>query len=63
VCELTFSAQGGPRGSEQALSVVSSTPTTDQILDVDRMYEVAIIQDVSTTGDVAFLGSAGLEVR
>lgn len=63
VSELTFTAQSGPRGGEQALSVVSASPTTNQILDVDRMYEVVIIQDVSTTGDVAFLGSAGLEVR
>lgn len=63
VSELTFTAQGGPRESEVALTVVSSTPGTDDILDSDRMYEVAIIQDPSSQGDVAYLGSAGLEVR
>jgi hypothetical protein len=46
-----------------ALTVVSATPGTDDILDSDRMYEVAIIQDPSSQGDVAYLGSAGLEVR
>lgn len=63
VTELVFSAAGGPRMVEQALTVVAAAPGTNDILDSDRMYEVAIIQDVSTTGDVAYLGSAGLEVR
>ena len=63
VSELVFSAAGGPRMLEKALTVVAATPGTDDILDSDRMYEVAIIQDVSTLGDVAYLGSAGLEVR
>lgn len=63
VSELTFTAQGGPRSAEQALTVVSSTPGTNDILDQDRMYELAIIQDPSAQGDVAYLGSAGLEVR
>lgn len=63
VTELTFSAQGGPRAAEQALIVVPLAPATNQILDQDRMYEVAVIQDISTAGDVGYLGSAGVEVR
>lgn len=63
VSELTFTSQGGPRSSEKALTVVAAAPGTDDILNTSRMYEVVIIQDVSTQGDVAYLGSAGLEVR
>jgi len=63
VYELTATYQGGPRSNEQALTVVAASPTTGEILDTDRMYEVAVIQDVSDQGDVAFIGSVGIEVR
>jgi len=65
VTTLTFSAQGGPRASEQALTVTAGGVTDDdnKILSSARLYEVVIIQDTSTAGDVAYLGSAGLEVR
>lgn len=63
VSELTFTAQGGPRSAEVALTVVAAAPSTDDILNSSRMYEVVVIQDASTTGDVGYLGSAVIEVR
>ena len=63
VAELTFAAQGGPRAAEQALTVVSAAPTTNQILDQNRVYETVVFQDPSTSGDVAYMGSTGVEVR
>jgi len=61
VCELTFTANG-PGSAEQALTVVSATPGANQVLNTDRMYEATVIQDASTVGDVAFVGSAVLEI-
>ena len=63
VSRLVFLTNGGPRSAEQALTVVSATPGTDDILDVERVYEAAVEQDASAAGDVAYIGSAVLEVR
>ncbi len=63
VSELTFSTNGGPLSSEQSLTVVSGSPSTNEILNSDRMYEIALIQDASTEGDTAYVGSACLEVK
>jgi hypothetical protein len=43
------------------LTVVSATPGAEEILDEDRMYEIAVIQD-ATLGDIGFIGSVRFEV-
>jgi hypothetical protein len=63
VSELTFTTNGGPLSSEQVLTVVSGSPSSNEILNSDRMYEIAVIQDASTEGDNAYVGSACLEVK
>jgi hypothetical protein len=62
VATLNFSNQGGPRASSQVLTVVSATPGANEILDQDRMYEVAVVQVSGTAGDLAYIGSASLEL-
>ena len=46
----------------QALTVVSSSPTTNQIWSTDRLYEVAAYQN-SAENDTLYVGFAGLEIR
>lgn len=47
---------------EQTLTVVSSSPGSNQILTSNRQYEVAVIQD-SAEDDTVYVGFARLEVR
>jgi len=47
---------------ETSLSVVSSSPGTDDILAADRLYEVVVFQD-SAENDTVYVGFARLEVR
>lgn len=64
VSQLLFSSNSGPRSVEQALTVVSSgeAEDDDNILNVERVYEAVVVQDTSTAGDVAYVGSVSLEV-
>jgi hypothetical protein len=61
VTELEGTEQGGPLSIEVQLTVVSATPGAEEILDEDRMYEIAVIQD-ATLGDIGFIGSVRFEV-
>jgi len=61
VSTLTASSSG-LQYIEQDLTVVSSGPAGDEILDSKRMYELTLIQS-STTGDTVYLGSAGINVE
>lgn len=47
---------------EQLLTVVPSSPTTNQILTSDRLYEVVAYQN-SAENDTLYVGFAGLEIR
>ena len=46
----------------QDLTVVSSGPLSNEILDTARMYELTLIQS-SQSGDTIYLGSAGINVE
>lgn len=62
VATLSTTTDGGPQVEEQALTIVSSGPSTNEILDSARMYEATVDQS-STVGDTVYVGSVGLEVR
>lgn len=61
VSTLTTST-AGLQYLEQDLTVVSSSPISNQILNAPRMYEMTLIQS-SQAGDTIYLGSAGLNVE
>ena len=52
---------GGIMDVEQALTVVSVGPVTNQIWDTKRVYEAVVIQS-SAPGDTVYVGGASLEV-
>jgi hypothetical protein len=61
VSTLTTSTSGGPQVLQQALTVVAAAPSTNQILDADHVYEVAVTS-AATTGDSVYVGGARIEV-
>lgn len=61
VSTLTTSTSGGPQVLEQALTLVAAAPSTNQILEADHVYEVAVTS-AATTGDSVYVGGARIEV-
>ena len=61
VATLSTPVNGGPQYLEQALAV-ATTPGVNQIADSKRMYEVRVYQ-LSTPGDVVFIGAGGMAAR
>lgn len=59
VATLTTTSDGGPQRLTQTLTVVAAAPTTNEILDSDRMYQVTVEVD-ATTGDDCYVGSVSL---
>lgn len=55
-------ASSGLQYLTQDLTVVSSGPSSNEILDTARMYELTLIQS-SQAGDTVYLGSAGINVE
>jgi len=61
VSSLTTSTSG-LQYLTQDLTVVTSGPTSNEILNTHRMYEITLIQS-SQAGDTIYLGSAGINVE
>ena len=61
VSTLTTSTSGGPQVLQQTLTVVAAAPSTNQVLDVDHVYEVAVTS-AAATGDTVYVGGARIEV-
>ena len=61
VSTLTTSTSGGPQVLRQALTTVAAAPGTNEILEADRMYEVAVTS-AAVAGDSVFVGGARIEV-
>jgi hypothetical protein len=61
VSTLTISANG-LQVAEVPLTVVSALPTTDEVLDVPRLYEITV-SSAATAGDSALIMSTGFDVR
>lgn len=61
VSTLTTSTSGGPQVLQQVLTVVAAAPSTNQILDADHVYEVAVTS-AAVTADSVYVGGARIEV-
>lgn len=61
VSTLTTSTSGGPQVLQQALTVVAAAPSTNQILEADHVYEVAVTS-AAVTADSVYVGGARIEV-
>ena len=61
VSTLTTSTSGGPQVLQQTLTAVASSPTTNEIIEANYVYEV-VVTSAATTGDSVFVGGARIEV-
>jgi len=61
VSTLTTATSGGPQVLQQVLTVVAAAPSTNEILNADYVYEVAVTS-AATTGDSVYVGGARIEV-
>lgn len=61
VSTLTTSTSGGPQVLRQALTTVAAAPSTNEILEADRMYEV-VVTSAATTGDTVVVNGTRIEV-
>lgn len=61
VATLSTSTASGPQIVEQALTVVTSGASTNEILNTDRIYAVRAYTDVAS--DAVYVGSAKIKVR
>lgn len=61
VSTLTTSTNGGPQVLEQALTVVDTSPGTNEILSADHVYELRVTS-AAAQGDSVYIGGASIEV-